>query len=124
MSPFSPTYPDSTSNPDPYAGARHLLDYHAITMPLSKRDRSDNMGYAIHPIAIVFLVLLGTGFVVAMTYGMDRVYGFHGRAPDPPKHLSTGQATYMAEVRARNLRTLREESRRDVEASTLEIEDG
>jgi hypothetical protein len=81
-------------------------------IPLSKRDRADNMGYAIPPLAIVFLVLLGTGFFLTMLYGMDRVSGFRGREEDTPQHLSVEQAAYMAAVRRRNMMMLQEESRR------------
>ncbi|KAL1607640.1 hypothetical protein SLS60_002574 [Paraconiothyrium brasiliense] len=88
------------------------FDPHTVLMHLYPRDRADNMGYAIHPTAIVFLVLLGTGFVVAMMYGMDRVSGFRGRPHEEPRHMSVEQARYMAEVRMRNMEALKEESRR------------
>ncbi|KAK7193358.1 hypothetical protein DPSP01_010980 [Paraphaeosphaeria sporulosa] len=85
---------------------------HTILSPISKRDRADNMGYAIPPNAIVLLVLLGTGFVVAMLYGMDRMTGFRGREAAAPRPLSAEQAAYMAEVRRRNAMMLWEEAER------------
>lgn len=68
------------------------------------------MGYAIPPNAIVLLVLLGTGFVLAMLYGMDRMTGFRGREVDAPRPLSSEQAAYMVEVRRRNVLVLCEEA--------------
>ncbi|KAF9740484.1 hypothetical protein PMIN06_007637 [Paraphaeosphaeria minitans] len=80
--------------------------------PLHTRDDADNMGYAIPPNAIVLLVLLGAGFVIAMLYGMDRMTGFRGREAVAPRPLSAEQAAYMAEVRRRNVMMLCEEAAR------------
>lgn len=78
-------------------------------MYLGKRD---NMGYAISPVLIVFLIMIGAAFVVCMGYGIHRTYGFRHNGHDPMA-MSEAQQLYMIEVRARNMEDMAYHVRRD-----------
>ncbi|KAF2737226.1 hypothetical protein EJ04DRAFT_431394 [Polyplosphaeria fusca] len=68
------------------------------------------MGYAIHPSLIVLLIMLGAAFLVAMGFGVSRIYGTtqdHMLRP-----MSNEQAGYMREVRERGMQGLYWEGRR------------
>lgn len=67
-----------------------LSQYAPIMAPpthhlLYARDQDDNMGYAISPNLIMLFLLLGTGFIIAMLYGMHRMTGFGGQEADAPR---------------------------------------
>lgn len=68
-------------------------------MYLGKRD---NMGYAIPPMAIVILIMIGAGIVSCCCYAVIRMF-----SPEDDgnvfKSPSEEQQQYMAEVRARNV---------------------
>lgn len=67
-------------------------------MAIQKRD---NMGFALAPPLIIFLVILGSGFLVCCFFAIFRFYG-----EEPEQHhwqkRSHEQDTYMREVRDRN----------------------
>jgi len=71
--------------------------------------RDDDDGYLIPKTAIVLLVMLGAGFVIAAAYGMHRVMGFGGHDKPQAKSMSIEQQQYMAGVRTRNVNMLREQ---------------
>lgn len=81
-----------------------LEQYHKMpTIPLEIRhafEKRDNMGYPIHPIAIVLLAMLGAGFVVCGAYAITSSYRTVEET-EPPRSVS--QDNYMREVRARNV---------------------
>ncbi|KAH7406918.1 hypothetical protein DE146DRAFT_411048 [Phaeosphaeria sp. MPI-PUGE-AT-0046c] len=68
------------------------------TMAIRKRD---NMGFAIAPSLIIFLVILGSGFLVCCLFAVFRFYG-----EEPGQHVwqkrSHEQDMYMKDVRDRN----------------------
>ncbi|KAH7128408.1 hypothetical protein B0J11DRAFT_270211 [Dendryphion nanum] len=68
-------------------------------MPILKRD---NGGYAIHPLLIVLLIMLGAAFVVACGAGISR-FATKDKKDDAFKDRSEEQNQYMREVRARNV---------------------
>ncbi|KAJ8114167.1 hypothetical protein OPT61_g3889 [Boeremia exigua] len=71
--------------------------------------RDDN-GYALPFLVIVLIIIFGALCLVICGYAIHRTYGFkdeHGIKP-----LSAAQATYMAEVRIRNMDGLAYEGRR------------
>ncbi|KAF2640267.1 hypothetical protein P280DRAFT_518683 [Massarina eburnea CBS 473.64] len=75
----------------------------------------DNMGYAIPPIAIVLVCMLGSGVLLVILYGMFRYYGpvndNEGFRP-----MSEEQMSYIKEVRDQNLKDIAQESRRGLHA--------
>lgn len=75
-------------------------------------DKRDNMGYAISPVLIVFLIMVGALFVVFMGYGIHRTYGFRHEA-NATGHRTEGQTQYMIEVRTRNVEDMAQHIRRD-----------
>ncbi|KAF2678066.1 hypothetical protein K458DRAFT_317987 [Lentithecium fluviatile CBS 122367] len=72
-------------------------------LPLEIRhafEKRDNMGYPIHPIGIVLLVMLGAGFLVCAAYAITASYR---DSPDTEPPRSVSQDHYMREVRTRNV---------------------
>jgi hypothetical protein len=67
------------------------------TMGLTKRD---NMGFAIPPWLIIFLVMLGGGFAVCCGFAMFRFY--YDYEEDNKFSRKPDQDAYMREVRERN----------------------
>jgi hypothetical protein len=67
-------------------------------MSLQKRE---NMGYSISPTAIIFLVILGSGFLVCCGFAIFRLYGDY---EDDRRwtQRSPAQDAYMREVRERS----------------------
>ena len=63
-------------------------------------EKRDNMGYPIHPLAIVLIAFLGAGFLVACAYAVASSYRV---AEDTEPSRSIAQEQYMREVRARNV---------------------
>jgi hypothetical protein len=66
--------------------------------PLLKRD---NMGYDIHPILIVFLIMLGSAVLLVCCYGFHQ-YLSSSKNEEGIKPATEEQMQYMKEVRARN----------------------
>tara|TARA_R110002003_G_scaffold244_1_gene17405 strand:+ start:9812 stop:10123 length:312 start_codon:yes stop_codon:yes gene_type:complete len=64
-------------------------------------QKRDNMGFAISPALIIFLVILGAGFLVCCGFAIVRFYG-----DDADQNQYTrrdpAQDAYMREVRERN----------------------
>jgi len=63
-------------------------------------EKRDNMGFPIHPLAIVLIAVLGAGFLVACAYAVASSYRSAGEVE---AGRSIGQEQYMREVRARNM---------------------
>jgi hypothetical protein len=64
-------------------------------------EKRDNMGYPIHPIAIVLLAILGAGFLVACAFAVHSSYGRSSADVLPGRSIA--QEQYMQDVRARNV---------------------
>lgn len=72
--------------------------------------KRDNMGYAIHPLLIVLLIMLAAALVVCMGFAVNRL--FVGEESDGLRPRSVEQEQYMVDVRQRNLAILAQEGRR------------
>lgn len=72
--------------------------------------RDDN-GYALPFLVIVIIIIFGALCLVIAGYAIHRTYGFQ-EDPNEFKHITEAQATYMAEVRIRNMESLAHEGRR------------
>ncbi|KAH6614343.1 hypothetical protein C7974DRAFT_276231, partial [Boeremia exigua] len=72
--------------------------------------RGDN-DYVLPYTVIVLLIILGALCLVICGYAIHRTFGFGDEGHDF-QHISAEQATYMAEVRIRNMNTLAYEGRR------------
>lgn len=68
-------------------------------------QKRDNNGYALPPWLIIFLIILGSGFLVCCGYAVFRFYGDNSD-PNQWAERSAAQDTYMLEVRKRNIRNL------------------
>ncbi|KAF1844135.1 uncharacterized protein K460DRAFT_286883 [Cucurbitaria berberidis CBS 394.84] len=64
-------------------------------------QKRDNMGFQIAPALIIFLVILGAGFLICCGFAVYRSY--HAAEDDPSwSARSPEQDAYMREVRERN----------------------
>ncbi|KAH8731644.1 hypothetical protein GQ44DRAFT_699035 [Phaeosphaeriaceae sp. PMI808] len=63
----------------------------------------DNQGYSISPALIIFLVILGSGFLVCCGFAIFRFYGADENQGDK---TSPEQEAYMRKVRERTLKSL------------------
>ena len=72
--------------------------------------RGEN-GYALPTLVIVIIIIFGALCMVICGYAIHRTFGFR-TDPNEFKHMSDSQATYMAEVRIRNMENLADEGRR------------
>ena len=72
--------------------------------------RDDN-GYALPYLVIIIIIVFGALCLVLAGYAIHRTYGFR-EDPNEFKHINEAQATYMAEVRIRNMENLAHEGRR------------
>ena len=77
---------------------------------LVPRDDDDN-GYELPFFVIVLLIIFAALCLVICGYAVHRTYGFK-TDPNGLKPMSESQATYMAEVRIRNMNGLAYEGRR------------
>jgi hypothetical protein len=64
-------------------------------------QKRDNEGFAISPAAIIFLVILGSGFLVCAGFAIFRFYGDNDADQRVWQHRSVAQDVYMREVRER-----------------------
>lgn len=68
-------------------------------------EKRDNNGFALAPPLIIFLVILGSGFLVCCFFAIFRFYG-----EEPNQHYfqkrTPEQDMYMKEVRDRNRNTM------------------
>lgn len=71
----------------------------------------DNAGYALPFFVIVLIIIFAALFFVIMGYAIHRTFGFK-KDGNGFKPVSAVQATYMAEVRIRNMDNLAYEGRR------------
>jgi hypothetical protein len=72
--------------------------------------REDNMGFLLPPTIIVLLIMLASGFCVAMGFAIHSAFGF-GSDGNGFKPMSVEQQSYLAEVRIRNMEHLEREGR-------------
>lgn len=68
-------------------------------------------GYALPYLVIIIIIIFGSLCLVIAGYAIHRTYGFK-EDPNQFKHITEAQATYMAEVRIRNMENLAQEGRR------------
>lgn len=73
--------------------------------------RGDDDNYLLPKPVIVLIVIFGALCLVVCGYAIHRTFGF-AKDPNEFKHMSDTQANYMAEVRIRNMDSLRHEGRR------------
>lgn len=71
----------------------------------------DNAGYALPFFVIVLIIIFGALCLVICGYAIHRTFGFK-KDGNGFKPVSAAQATYMAEVRIRNMDNLAYEGRR------------
>lgn len=80
-------------------------------MPAMAFEKRDNMGYALHPVVIVLLILLGALGLVVCGYAVNRLLGIEDSS-DGFKARTVEQDDYMREVRSRNVNGLMSQGRR------------
>jgi hypothetical protein len=87
---------------------------HAVTVAMPPHAlhfvKRDNMGFLFPPTVIVIFVLLGAGFLIACGYAIHSAFGF-GSDNNNMKSMGAEQASYLAEVRIRNMVALEHEGR-------------
>jgi hypothetical protein len=88
----------------------------------------DESGYALPYLVIIIIIIFGSLCVVILGYAIHRTYGLK-EDPNEFKHITEAQATYMAEVRIRNMESLASEGRRSQwgrsgKAPTVEYREG
>jgi hypothetical protein len=85
-------------------------------------------GYALPYLVIIIIIIFGALCLVLLGYAIHRTYGFK-EDPNQFRHINEAQATYMAEVRIRNMESLASEGRRSQwgrggKAPTVEYREG